>query len=351
MDKTLPPIKLLFKDSYTLLKSVFAPLLVFNILVLAISSAAFLIIFIGFILLFIALGVNLSLSGLSAEVLLGAGVSLTIGVIIFTILIAIMSSIGSIGSILIFNEANPKVKVFETIKRSAKFIIPLLLNGIVMTFLVMGGYFLFIIPGIVFGILFVFSQYIIITENKGPVESLKRSMNIVMKNFSAIFLRLLALWGLSLLISIIFTILSSILKDESTSGVITILNFIANIAFTWFSIAYILTLFKQLQKTKPTGISSLKIPTIIAVVGWIIGIFVLYTVARAVPFIIESIIENQKEIRQELTPEEQRAFDELLEETNDNPSTEEMEYPTIEDPNESTTAPTLNLPEATPESI
>lgn len=309
--KTLTPIKTLFSDSYKVIKGVFVPFLLFNILMIAISAVAFLMMLFGFILL----GVGAGLSGLFENNLLTLGVGTVASFLLIFIILYVISSIAQIGQVFILYEANPKVNIFSIIKRSARFIVPLIVLGIISTFLVGGGIFLFVIPGIIFSILFSLSYFVLLTEKTTPLGSLRRSFFIVKSNFVPFFLRILALYGALLLAMIVFSIVLAILEsilDESTIIVVHIFNLLFQLAVGWFVVSYMVTLFKDLQRVSPSGESSLKKITIFAILGWLVGIALGYLAFNGIMRLIELNKSNNYE--ENLTPNEREELDRILEE-------------------------------------
>jgi len=298
---SLPPIKILFKESYITLKKNFVPFFVFNLLIIAVSIAAFTLIIAGIVLLGIGAGLSsIFANGFNFAALGGAGIIF----LFFFILIGLIASVAQIGSIIILYESNPKTSVFTVVKRSAKLIIPIILAGFITGFLVLGGLFLLIVPAIIFSILFTFTYYSIIAENKNPITAIKRSVYLVKNNFIAVLVRLLAIWGLLFLVNIVFgTLMGSTQRgNEGQIVLFQILNLVIQILLTWYSIAYTVTLFKQLQKTSKTGKSSLKLITVLSVIGWALAILIAYSIG----FFVAEFISNyqKKDTRQELTPEE-----------------------------------------------
>lgn len=313
--KSLPPIKSLFTDSWELLKKVFGPLLVFNILTFLISLAAVITMGIGFLIAAGGLGI-LSLSNSDAFNPLAWGLGFaSIFAVLFVILI-IISSLAQIGSIIILYEAKSQVGVFSVLKRSARFIIPLFLLGLVQTFLVFGGFFVFVIPAFIFSIFFALSTILVITEGDSPLKALRRSAFMVKMNFTALFLRILALYGAMIGYFIIYTILTSIFEDIGGIVILlSIINFVVQIALSLYVSAYTITLFKQIQKVTPKGEMSLKIFTIIAVIGWIIAGIIGYFALQFIPLIMEEVNkDNLQNIEEELTPEEREELENLFKE-------------------------------------
>ncbi len=309
--KALPPISTLLSDSFKLLKIVIVPFIIFNVLAIAISITAVILMLLGFLLL----GIGAGLGGLFTDNPLALGGGAIVEFLIFFIVMLVISSIAQIGSIIILYDANPKINVFSVIKRGTRLIIPLILVGILVTFFVLGGSFLFIIPGIIFAVALVFSYLLVITENKSPLSAVKRSIFLVKSNLSAFILRILALYAILIVALVTISIVTGILTvsiniPEVTSAVL-IINFIVQVLVSWYAVAYTVTLFKQLQKNTASGESSLKLFTVLAVIGWILGIILGYFIFITVGNLISQF--KSGDLRQELTPGEKEEFENLLE--------------------------------------
>lgn len=321
--KTLPSIKSLFKESFHALKKVIAPFIVFNIIVIVTTSIAVTLMVLGFILL----GIGAGFSGIFTDSPLSWGLGAVSAVAIIIIVVSVISSVAQIGSIIILNEGSPRMNVFSVIKRSAKFIIPLLLVGFITGFLTLGGFLLFIIPGFIFSLFLTFTLYSVITENKSPISAIRRSVFLVKNNFGAFFLRLLSIWGVVLLINITLSIiLGAISQGANNEGLtlaISILNIVIQILTSWFSLAFMITLFKHLKQKSGDRESSLKVFTIIAIVGWVIAIISGYLLVNTVSNFINEYQEG--DFREGLTPEESEQFNKLFEEFEDEFNIEDLD--------------------------
>lgn len=339
---TIPSVKSLFTESYRVFRSVIVPFVIFNILVFVATAVSVVLIGLGFILL----GIGAGVTGIFTENLPVLGFGAITGFLIFFAAIAVISSIGQIGSIIILFDANPKIGVFSVIERSLKYVIPVILAGIVTSFLIFGGFFLFIIPGIIFSLFFTLFYYSIISENTGPLQGIRRSVFLVKSNFAAFFVRLLALWG-ALIIAIILlgVIRSAFPEGTGISGIFTLINIVIQMLISWYALSYMLTLFKHLQKVSPKGESSLKWITLIAVIGWVVAIVIGYFAINAISnFVSEQ--QNNSDLPQNLTPEEREEIEKIFEEI------EQDEEFNIEDIDEyieeSTASPEMETETSTP---
>lgn len=99
-----------------------------------------------------------------------------------------------------------EMSVRETLSGGKKYFWKYLLFSIVYGIFLIGLFLLFIIPGIIFMIFWVFSSYVLIGQNKGILESLKTSREIVRGKWWHTF-GFLLLFGLIMIgISLVFSI-------------------------------------------------------------------------------------------------------------------------------------------------
>lgn len=337
--KTLPPIKSLFTESWELLKKVLVPIIIFNVIAIAASVLAIVMMVVGFLLI----GFGAGISGILNENPLSWGFGALAVFLIFFIVLAVISSIAQIGSVIIFYEGNPKIRIFDVVKRSTRYILPLIGAGILIFLIVFGGLFLFLIPGIVFSIFLSLAYYAVIVENKGPLAALRRSMYLVKSNFSGFFIRVLALWGVVFLVNVVLSlILSSVAEstgEDTASLVISLINLVLQFLTTWFSVAYTTLLFKQLQKTAGQGEASLKIISVLAVIGWVIAVLLGYVIFNAIGQLIEA--QKSGALEQNLTPEEREELEKLFREIDGELNTDDLEQymEDVEEIPSSTSAP------------
>lgn len=127
-------------------------------------------------------------------------------------------------------DRDEKIGFRTSFGRSRSKILPYLGLTILNAILIMLGFVLFLIPGFIFIVWFEFSTYILVSENLGPVDSLKKSKDYVNGKFFAILFRML---GVGIVIAIIYAIISAIPVINVFSSVIQalLLSPLATIAF------------------------------------------------------------------------------------------------------------------------
>jgi hypothetical protein len=260
--KSLPSIQTLFVDSWHLFLKSLLNLFLFNLIGYV---AIFALIMIAVVVVGVGAGLfgvlNSGSSDQITSVLTTLALPAMLLLLVFTVAIIVLALITQIGSIIILTNGNSQESLSVVFKKSLNFVWPAFLMGLVTSFIVWGSSFLLLIPGIVFGIFFAFSMFVLVTHNAGPLNALRTSMGLVKQNFWGIVGRLLLIFTL--------TILLQLLVQGS------VISLIINVVLGWFSMAYLASLYKQASSVSGNQTASLKLPLMVSLIGWVIGGFVL----------------------------------------------------------------------------
>lgn len=128
-------------------------------------------------------------------------------IIIFVILMILFQLWAQVSLLVAIRDRTEKVGTKAAYGKSKIFILRYFLLGIALCFVIAFGYILFVIPGIIFGIWFGLSYYVLVTENTGVIASMKKSKEYVSGKLVDIFYRNL-LFGLFYIAAyIIFSII------------------------------------------------------------------------------------------------------------------------------------------------
>jgi len=100
----------------------------------------------------------------------------------------------------------------------------------ILGYIVAGGYLLFIIPGVIFTIWFIFAQFILVTENIGGMDALLKSKAYVKDRWFDIFIRFLVIWAIS-----------------TGVGMIPFLGIIFSLLFAPFAMIYSYLIYEDLK--------------------------------------------------------------------------------------------------------
>jgi flagellar basal body-associated protein FliL len=212
---------------------------------------------------------------------IGGSNALTPVVTVFFIALAIVFAILmlaiNISTIYIVADTDPALSPLAIFKKSLKKVWPLMIASLLGGLIVLGGFVLLIIPGILFSILLSFSAYFVVMDNISPIEAMRKSVYVVSKNFGSIFIRLAVLFGIGFVAGLIINMLTSSAGDLTGS----LVSLVFNLLFSWFSIAYTLSLFLEAKKTAGDGRGKLLWMVIVAIIGWILIAGGGYMVFRA----------------------------------------------------------------------
>jgi hypothetical protein len=175
---------------------------------------------VGVYILFVGIILLLSMlfgGGVALSIGLGKQVFLTIiGFLIFYIGIFLIG-VWMQAALALSIVGDSNTGVVQNIKLAWPKIIPLFLVTLLMGLIVLGGFMLFVIPGIIFMIWFAFGNFIVVFENKRGVDALFTSKEYMKGNFLAVLGRglvyLLFVFGVMFL----FGIVTGVLKGISDS--------------------------------------------------------------------------------------------------------------------------------------
>jgi hypothetical protein len=99
------------------------------------------------------------------------------------------------------------LEVKETLKVAWRKLGRYFLTNLLTSLIMVIGYILLIVPGVVFTVWYSFSQYIVITQDVGPIQALKASKKLVSGRFWPVFGRL---FGITVFFLVLQIVLSSI---------------------------------------------------------------------------------------------------------------------------------------------
>lgn len=91
----------------------------------------------------------------------------------------------------------------DALEKGSEIILPLIWVGTLSGFIIAGGFFLFIIPGVIFMVWFFFAQFILVKEDVHGMNALLKSREYVSGEWFNVALRLLLIWALSTLVGAI----------------------------------------------------------------------------------------------------------------------------------------------------
>lgn len=160
---------------------------------------------------FILIGLCLlGIAAFIAPVLLSAGlVSMTtsggvtfVTIITIGILVGILCGIWCFGGFLcaVVDEG---LNLKAALARGQGMILPLAWVSLLSGFIICGGYMMLIIPGIIFSVWFVFAQFVLVEDDVRGMSALLKSKEYLRGQWFSVALRLLLIWAVSGLVSVI----------------------------------------------------------------------------------------------------------------------------------------------------
>ncbi len=305
---TLPKVSELFKESFETFKSS-----IFHLFVISLINwfSFIILLIISLIALFLVLGTKILTSLLAHHFnLSNFGSLLTPGYIWFFIIFIIFLVFVSIlltslfsGALMFVIDSQGKMPIGQSLSKGKSKMFSLFLVNLMTTFLVIGGIsyiWLLCIPGILISLFLQFAQYETVIGTRSGIHSLKRSAFIVKNHFFEIFGRVFLIGIIIFCINIVFSIAfntygsTNIGVNMSVFGMQAIVRPIFQLVAGWFTIVYLLTLYKQAVNTVDEhGEVSTLWMWIVSIIGWILMVITIVIIAIGISTLIKSnVLKN-----------------------------------------------------------
>ncbi|MBI2062359.1 MAG: hypothetical protein HYT64_01580 [Candidatus Yanofskybacteria bacterium] len=202
------------------------------------------------VLLPVIAAVLLSLIVVYAASFLAGSIAGAIIIVLLTVILAvtsvILSAIAFISLAYLFN--GKEVFTFsEYIKLGLKKFWPYAWIIFLTSFLVLGGYMLLIVPGIMFSIWFGLAFYALIIEDRKGMGALLRSKHLVSGKFWKTAWRFLFIWLVALLILAPFWVIDYLIKSVDLSWLTRLVEYVVTLPL---GVAYYTIFFKNLVQVK-----------------------------------------------------------------------------------------------------
>jgi len=144
-----------------------------------------------------------------------------------------------------------KTGVIESFRKGWHKILSFVWVSILAGFLILGGFGLFIIPGIIFSIWFIFSTYVLVAEDKNGMQAIFRSKQWVGGYWWKILWRLLIIGILIITISFAINIpFSFFLRQYVSQFVEQVIGWVISIFLTPLFITYTFLIYEDLRRVK-----------------------------------------------------------------------------------------------------
>jgi len=217
----LRPIGELFKESWELFKSRFVTLIALYLL-----SIVFLFVLIG-----IFAGIGYLLSTLFPE-----NKNAVIAASIFTGMIPGFIAMFWVFAAFTFAVVDETLGIREALGKGWQKLGAFMWLASLLGFIITGGFFLLVIPGVIFLVWFVFAQFILASEDEKGMNAILKSKEYVRERWFDIFLRLFVIW-----------LVSAIL------GIVPLIGPILSLLFFPFTMIFICLIYQDLKAIKGEG--------------------------------------------------------------------------------------------------
>ncbi len=151
---------------------------------------------------------------------------------------------GMVASMMVELEDKGETSLGSGFGRANEMIVSLMVAGFILGVLLLLGFMLFIIPGLIVALAFIFTFVVIMLEKRGPVDAMKRSVQIVRSNLSYTFKLFAAIIGIGFFLMIVSVVLSRL----------SLIGLLASMALTGSYMGYTYVVFiNAYQKFKAEG--------------------------------------------------------------------------------------------------
>lgn len=192
-----------------------------------------------------------------------------------------------------------KITIKESLARSWSKVWPLFWVGVTIGFVAGGGLFLFLIPGIILSVYFIFAKIIVVTEGDKGMRALVRSREYVRGYFWPVFGRYLAIVAVVFIAYLVLGFSASWLGDlftslsspEIGSAVLLITQALINIFVSTLALTAVYVLYDNVRRVRGES-DSLPVKKqsfwylVIGLAGWI---FLLMMIALALVVLVSAV--------------------------------------------------------------
>jgi len=212
--------------------------------------------------------------------------------IIAGIAYTIVSTGINVASIIALHSYREKPQFKDLLNQALQLAWPVYLLGLVIGLITLGGFVLFIIPGIIMAIFLSFAAFEKIFYQASLMNSLRGSYTLIKNNFGYIFIRFLVVIGFYFVFyAFIPEFFGAI--SESLRNLYDMLSGLAQILINWVAMAFFLLLYNQVrQKTDMKNLANITWMWGIAGVGWFLIIVASVAFYSQLPKLMSLIRSN-----------------------------------------------------------
>lgn len=328
-NKKMPSIKQLFLDSWEAFGGSFG-----NVFVLSLLGSIFGLIVFGITFMGVAglgfMSVANDVFKTEAEMVTKLQTLLTvdrmtqIGILmaLFMFIGLIWSSVLRLAVVAAIGKYKERITLGQCIKAGFIYLIPFSLMSLVASFLVIGSYFLLLIPGILVGLFLQYVGYEIVLGGKKWWGAVKGSAQIMSQNFGEVVLRMIVFYlGVVVLFylpSYLISMKEGSVPEAAASEALSIMmllipvRFLLGLLIGFFSMVFSVVLYKQAKEATNEEINpGLSWIVIVSLVGWVIGAFMINSgVNMSKKFVSSELFKNQvMEVKNEVAGEPEKKSD------------------------------------------
>jgi len=165
-------------------------------------------------------------------------------------LVLIFGLWGQVSMLYAIKDSQKGIGIIESYRRGWRKILSYWWVGLLSSFVVLGGFMLLIIPGIIFSIWFILALFVLVSEDIKGMDALMKSKEYVKGRWWGTFRRLFTIGIIGFIIYAIIGFSMGFLGISGDSPISRIVGPITSILLTPFFTAYIFLLYKNLKEIR-----------------------------------------------------------------------------------------------------
>jgi len=169
--------------------------------------------------------------------------------VIFGLGVVFLSLWSPVSLLFAIKDREERIGIGESYKRALPKIFPFLWISILTSLITSGGFLLFIIPGLIFSIWFLFGGYVLVWENLKGMDALFRSKQLVSGYWWKVFWRDLAVSLFSFIISLPFSLIRGI-AEVLKIPFLGLVKYIPSLFLFPYVTVFVFLIYEDLKKLK-----------------------------------------------------------------------------------------------------
>ncbi len=301
--RELPGIGALLKSSWQLVTARFGALLGLGVLNALLQIALLIVAAAGALLLGLGSVLKAYTEGVSLSELLSPDLLQSVAVVFVLLIVALIVESLLVQMTVLRVLFKPAEGIMDAFRQSVSRFWPVLGASLLVTFITLGGTWLFLLPGLVFSAWFMFGIYEIVLFGSTTTVALNRSAAVIRRHFWGIVGRCAALMLLTMLVGSVFDEVTRSLSTEM-QGIAGLASMLYQALVGWIWLAFAGKLYLDVRDEQVPAQNSVQLALGVAAVGWLIAVFLAGSMFASVKDKLpsmESILSNvESELSQEL---------------------------------------------------